>query len=111
MPRPQSYFAEYGTVEDVILMYDRETKRPRGFGFVTFSAEEPVDALVAKRFVEINKKQVEIKAALPKSSMGEHGGSRRGQGGGSMGASFGQNCYGHKADAPTTRSETPEVNM
>lgn len=40
-----------------------------GFGFVTFTEEAPVEALVGKRFVEINKKSVEIKAAMPKSSM------------------------------------------
>lgn len=71
----KEFFGTHGTVEDVILMYDRETKRPRGFGFVTFSSEEPVDKLVALRYVELNDKQVEIKAALPKSTIGE--GNRR----------------------------------
>lgn len=72
----KTFFGEFGTVEDVILMYDRETKRPRGFGFVTFTAEEPVDKLVAKRYVQLDSKQVEIKAALPKASMHEGGGRR-----------------------------------
>jgi RNA-binding protein Musashi len=50
-------------------MYDRDTKRPRGFGFVTFTAEDSVDTLVKQRFVEVNNKSVEIKAALPKATM------------------------------------------
>ena len=70
----QAFFSDHGIVEDVILMYDRETRRPRGFGFVTFSTEEPVEKLVATRFVDLNGKSVEIKAALPKSTIGDRGG-------------------------------------
>lgn len=40
-------FGEYGTVTGVNLITDRETGRPRGFGFVEMSdgAEEAIDAL------------------------------------------------------------------
>jgi RNA recognition motif-containing protein len=31
------YFEEFGGVEDAVVMYDHENKRPRGFGFVTFA--------------------------------------------------------------------------
>jgi len=89
------YFEQFGTVEEVILMYDRETRRPRGFGFVTFNDESPVEALVAKRFVEINKKSVEIKAAMPKSTMegnrvNKHNGARNTRQGYPYGAYAGQ---------------------
>ncbi|CAG8612046.1 21_t:CDS:2, partial [Ambispora leptoticha] len=30
-------FAEYGTVEDAVVIRDRETGRSRGFGFVTYA--------------------------------------------------------------------------
>lgn len=30
------HFSQIGEVEDVIIVKDRETKRSRGFGFVTF---------------------------------------------------------------------------
>ena len=82
-------------------MSRRESFRPRGFGFVTFSAEEPVELLVSKRFVEINKKQVEIKAALPKSSMGDQA-ERRGRQGGRGGGNRGQGSYGYQYVAFTT---------
>ncbi len=32
------YFAQYGIVEDAVVMQDHATKRPRGFGFVTFTS-------------------------------------------------------------------------
>src|SRR5271156_4265589 len=42
-------FAQYGTVTDAVLMLDRDTQRPRGFGFVTMSSNEEgqraIDAL------------------------------------------------------------------
>jgi RNA recognition motif-containing protein len=42
-------FAQHGTVTDAVLMMDRETNRPRGFGFVTMSSSEEgqraIDAL------------------------------------------------------------------
>ena len=40
-------FAEYGSVDAVDLITDRETGRPRGFGFVEMSsgADEAIEAL------------------------------------------------------------------
>ena len=40
-------FSNYGTVESVNLITDRETGRPRGFGFVEMSSRGPaaIDAL------------------------------------------------------------------
>lgn len=42
-------FAQHGTVSDAVLMMDRDTQRPRGFGFVTMSSNEEgqkaIDAL------------------------------------------------------------------
>ncbi len=43
----RALFSEYGTVESVSLITDRETGRPRGFGFVEMSngADEAIRAL------------------------------------------------------------------
>ncbi len=43
----RSLFSEHGTVEAVNLITDRETGRPRGFGFVEMSsgADEAIQAL------------------------------------------------------------------
>ncbi len=45
-------FSNYGVVESVKLITDRETGRPRGFGFVEMSegAEEAIEALDQQDF-------------------------------------------------------------
>ncbi|MCA9381265.1 RNA-binding protein [Candidatus Dojkabacteria bacterium] len=39
-------FSEVGTVEDAIVITDRQTGRSKGFGFVTFSTEEEAQAAI-----------------------------------------------------------------
>ncbi|KAG1353998.1 heterogeneous nuclear ribonucleoprotein 1 [Cocos nucifera] len=62
------YFQGYGEVEDVVVMYDQNTHRPRGFGFVSFKSEDAVDRVLHKTFHELNGKLVEVKRALPKDA-------------------------------------------
>lgn len=40
-------FEEFGQVEDAIVIRDRETGRSRGFGFVTYAADEAANAAIA----------------------------------------------------------------
>lgn len=47
-------------------MYDHNTKRPRGFGFITYDSEEAVDKVLLETFHELNGKMVEVKRAVPK---------------------------------------------
>jgi RNA recognition motif-containing protein len=58
-------FAEYGEVTSVNLIEDRETGRPRGFGFVEMDengAREAIQALDGKDFGGRNIKVNEAKA-------------------------------------------------
>lgn len=41
-------FAEYGTVKSVKLPTDRETGRPRGFGFVEMETDEQEESAIAE---------------------------------------------------------------
>ncbi|XAR61064.1 hypothetical protein NMG60_11034664 [Bertholletia excelsa] len=72
------YFEGYGNVTDVVIMYDQNTKRPRGFGFITFDTEDAVDRVLHKNFHDLNNKLVEVKPALPKEA--SPGGSGRREG-------------------------------
>ncbi|KAI3456557.1 hypothetical protein Pfo_013220 [Paulownia fortunei] len=60
------YFDQFGTITDVVVMYDHNTQRPRGFGFITYDLEEAVDKVLFKTFHELNGKMVEVKRAVPK---------------------------------------------
>ncbi|XVE80481.1 hypothetical protein DITRI_Ditri14bG0143300 [Diplodiscus trichospermus] len=62
----KNYFDQFGTITDVVVMYDHNTQRPRGFGFITYDSEEAVDRVLHKTFHELNGKLVEVKRAVPK---------------------------------------------
>lgn len=62
----KKYFDQFGTITDVVVMYDHNTQRPRGFGFITYDSEEAVDKVLYKTFHELNGKMVEVKRAVPK---------------------------------------------
>lgn len=62
----KKYFDQFGTITDVVVMYDHNTQRPRGFGFITYDLEEAVDKVLHKTFHELNGKMVEVKRAVPK---------------------------------------------
>lgn len=97
----RQYFESYGQVTDVVVMYDQQTNRPRGFGFISFDSEEAVDRVLHKTFHDLNGKQVEVKRALPKDANPGGGGG----GGRSMGGSGGGGNYqGYGASGGNTGS-------
>ncbi|KAJ7946394.1 heterogeneous nuclear ribonucleoprotein 1-like [Quillaja saponaria] len=62
----KNHFDQFGTITDVVVMYDHNTQRPRGFGFITYDSEEAVEKVLYKTFHELNGKMVEVKRAVPK---------------------------------------------
>jgi len=51
---------QFGNVIDATLMVDRDTGRPRGFGFITFDSSEPVEKAMARNDLEIQNKPVNL---------------------------------------------------
>ncbi|CAN8245683.1 unnamed protein product [Cochlearia groenlandica] len=62
----KNYFAQFGVITDVVVMYDHRTQRPRGFGFISYDSEEAVDKVLQRTFHELSGKMVEVKLAVPK---------------------------------------------
>ncbi len=56
-------FGTYGTVHSVNLITDRETGRPRGFGFVEMDAEPALAAIEALNGKEIGGRSLRINEA------------------------------------------------
>lgn len=96
----RQYFEAYGHVTDVVVMYDQNTGRPRGFGFITFDTEEAVDKVLHKNFHDLNGKQVEVKRALPKDA--NPGGGNRTMGSGASAVGGGYQSYGASGGNPNT---------
>ncbi|KAL6661737.1 hypothetical protein ACP70R_001121 [Stipagrostis hirtigluma subsp. patula] len=62
------HFGQYGEIVDSVIMKDRHTSQPRGFGFITYSNPAVVDKVIEDTHV-INGRQVEIKRTIPKGTM------------------------------------------
>lgn len=56
----------FGEILEASLVYDKESGKSRGFGFVRFRTEDVMDKALAAREVLMRGKPVEIKKATPK---------------------------------------------
>jgi RNA recognition motif-containing protein len=76
-------FGAHGTVTETNLLMDRETGRPRGFGFITMSsAEEAQKAIEIMNGKEMDGRALTVKVAKPREERTGGGGGRREYGGG-----------------------------
>ncbi len=71
-------FEEYGTIKRVQLPTDRETGRPRGFGFVEMETEEEEAAAIeALDRAEWMGRVLKVNKAKPREDRRPSGGGRR----------------------------------
>lgn len=92
----QDLFSQHGEVASVALIMDRETGRPRGFGFVEMAnddeADKSIDALNGQEYGGRALTVNEARERQPRSGgggFGGGGGGRGGYGGGGGGRSGG----------------------
>jgi RNA recognition motif-containing protein len=73
----RTLFAQYGTVESVALINDRETGRPRGFGFVEMSKTDAARAIQSLNGQDMGGRPLKVNEAQDKPRTGGGGGFRR----------------------------------
>ena len=80
------YFAAAGAVESANVVFDRETGRSRGFGFVEMASEDDANNAIAQfNGTEIDGRTLTVNEARPREDRGGGGGGGRGGRGGGGG--------------------------
>ncbi len=74
----RALFSQHGTVEKVSLINDRETGRPRGFGFVEMSNADASRAMQALNGADFEGRPLRVNEAQDKERSGGGGGNRGG---------------------------------
>jgi RNA recognition motif-containing protein len=80
-------FSQHGTVDSVAMIMDRDTGRPRGFGFVEMPKADAARAMQALNGHDMGGRPLKVNEAQdkPRSGGGGGGGGYRGGGGGGGG--------------------------
>uniref|UniRef100_A0A673HPD1 Heterogeneous nuclear ribonucleoprotein A1-like n=1 Tax=Sinocyclocheilus rhinocerous TaxID=307959 RepID=A0A673HPD1_9TELE len=69
----RAHFEQWGTLTDCVVMRDPNTKRSRGFGFVTYSSVNEVDAAMDARPHKVDGRAVEPKRAVSREDSSKPG--------------------------------------
>ncbi|MFG0274566.1 MAG: RNA recognition motif domain-containing protein [Phycisphaerales bacterium] len=86
--RLREIFEEHGEVASASLVMDRETGRPRGFGFIEMNDDSQAKAAIeALNGQNIDGRDLTVNEARPREDRGG-GGFRGGRGGGGGGGGF-----------------------
>lgn len=70
----EALFAEHGSVTSVALITDRDTGRPRGFGFVEMNDSAAQTAMSALNGKEVGGRSLTVNEAKPRDDRGGGGG-------------------------------------
>uniref|UniRef100_A0A9J8B590 Heterogeneous nuclear ribonucleoprotein A1a n=1 Tax=Cyprinus carpio carpio TaxID=630221 RepID=A0A9J8B590_CYPCA len=93
----REYFGQFGKIDEVNIMTEKNSDKRRGFAFITFDDHDAVDRIVIQKYHTVNGHNCEVRKALSREEMnrvsvnqrGGYGGGRGGYGGGD-----GYNGYG-----------------
>jgi RNA recognition motif-containing protein len=92
----ESIFAQYGQLDSVTIVRDRDSGQPRGFAFVEFGDDAAAEAAIAgTNGMQVGGRALMVNEARPQAPRtGGSGGGRGGFGGGRGGAGGGRGGYG-----------------
>jgi RNA recognition motif-containing protein len=72
----RTMFSEVGTINDLVIIMDKFSGRPKGFGFVTMSSQEEAEAAINKyNGKEVDGRELNVNKARPRE---DRGGNRGG---------------------------------
>ncbi len=75
-------FSQYGNVERVSIVTDRETGQPRGFAFVEMTEKRDAETAISQlNGADLNGRTMNVNEARPKPEGGRPGGGGGGYGG------------------------------
>jgi RNA recognition motif-containing protein len=84
----RALFSQHGTVESVSLPVDRDTGRPRGFGFVEMPQADAARAIQSLNGYSMQGRPLRVNEAQDRPRTGGGGGYRGGGGGGGGGGGY-----------------------
>ena len=84
----RALFSTYGDITDIALIMDRETGRPKGFGFITFATQAAAEAALELDGRDLGGRPLKVNMAMERDSR-SGGGGRPGGGGGRPGGGGG----------------------
>lgn len=91
----RSLFEQYGAVETVDMVRDRESGQPRGFGFVEMTNDTEADTAIGSlNGQQFDGRQLTVNEARPKTERSFGGGGGRGGYGGNRGGGGGRGGFG-----------------
>jgi cold-inducible RNA-binding protein len=75
----RSLFAEYGEIESVNIITDRDTGRPKGFAFVEMASEQAAQAAISGlNGKSVDDREIKVNEAKPQAERERRpGGNRR----------------------------------
>ena len=77
----EQMFAAHGTVTSALIPFDRETQRPKNFGFVDMESDEQAQAAIAAlNGTMVNGKALKVNEARPQEPRSGGGGGGGGAG-------------------------------
>jgi len=62
----KNYFEKFGELTDFVVMKMKNSKRNRGFGFVSFKSEDVLEKVLKDAPHTINEREIDVKRAQPK---------------------------------------------
>ena len=72
-------FSQYGEISELALIMDRDTGRPKGFGFITFANQQAAEKALEQNGKDVGGRALRVNIATDKPRTGGGGGGGGGR--------------------------------